>query len=126
LVNSQPIILQPSIPKRGSRACTACRKGKNRCEGDVRPHFFFPVVPNATKYLQSAALSTLYDREITLQAYLLNGKSTHNRLQAPCKRCQLSGAQCVFEKPEKKNIQVATGSIEYVLLPSPEIAGYEL
>lgn len=28
---------QPSahIPKRGARACTACRKGKNRCEGEV-------------------------------------------------------------------------------------------
>lgn len=25
----------PSIPKRGARACTACRKGKNRCEGEV-------------------------------------------------------------------------------------------
>lgn len=25
------------IPKRGARACTACRKGKNRCEGEVRP-----------------------------------------------------------------------------------------
>lgn len=24
------------IPKRGARACTACRKGKNRCEGEVR------------------------------------------------------------------------------------------
>ena len=23
------------IPKRGVRACTACRKGKNRCEGEV-------------------------------------------------------------------------------------------
>lgn len=23
------------IPKRGARACTACRKGKNRCEGEV-------------------------------------------------------------------------------------------
>lgn len=23
------------LPKRGQRACTACRKGKNRCEGDV-------------------------------------------------------------------------------------------
>ncbi len=28
--------IQPgSIPKRGARACTACRKGKNRCEGEV-------------------------------------------------------------------------------------------
>ncbi|EIN12012.1 hypothetical protein PUNSTDRAFT_83912 [Punctularia strigosozonata HHB-11173 SS5] len=44
------------IPKRGARACTNCRKGKNRCEGE-----------------------------------------------APCRRCQLSGLPCVFEKPEKKN-----------------------
>ena len=28
---------QPHIPKRGARACTSCRKGKNRCEGEVRP-----------------------------------------------------------------------------------------
>lgn len=35
-LNGQPVILQQSsIPKRGARACTACRKGKNRCEGDV-------------------------------------------------------------------------------------------
>ena len=30
---------QPHIPKRGARACTSCRKGKNRCEGEVRPVF---------------------------------------------------------------------------------------
>ncbi|GJE94983.1 Zn(II)2Cys6 transcription factor [Phanerochaete sordida] len=54
------------IPKRGARACTACRKGKNRCEGE-----------------------------------------------APCRRCQLSGTPCIFEKPEKKNAQpMANGSIE--------------
>ena len=30
---------QPAhVPKRGARACTACRKGKNRCEGEVRDH----------------------------------------------------------------------------------------
>ncbi|KAI5120651.1 hypothetical protein M0805_007988 [Coniferiporia weirii] len=56
------------IPKRGARACTACRKGKNRCEGE-----------------------------------------------APCRRCQLSGTQCVFEKPEKKKeMALASGSIERV------------
>lgn len=27
------------IPKRGARACTACRKGKNRCEGEVSCEF---------------------------------------------------------------------------------------
>lgn len=26
---------QQHIPKRGARACTNCRKGKNRCEGEV-------------------------------------------------------------------------------------------
>ncbi|KAF8658282.1 hypothetical protein AX16_002056 [Volvariella volvacea WC 439] len=54
------------IPKRGARACTACRKGKNRCEGE-----------------------------------------------APCRRCQLSGTQCIFEKPEKKNAQaMSNASVE--------------
>ncbi|TFK91597.1 hypothetical protein K466DRAFT_482404 [Polyporus arcularius HHB13444] len=54
------------IPKRGARACTNCRKGKNRCEGE-----------------------------------------------APCRRCQLSGAVCVFEKPEKKNVQaLSSASVE--------------
>lgn len=52
----------PHIPKRGARACTACRKGKNRCEGE-----------------------------------------------APCRRCQASGTPCVFEKPEKKNVQASAG-----------------
>lgn len=34
-------------------------------------------------------------------------------LQAPCRRCQLSGQQCVFEKPEKKNVQpLSTASVE--------------
>ncbi|KAF9049734.1 hypothetical protein BJ165DRAFT_1341892 [Panaeolus papilionaceus] len=54
------------IPKRGARACTACRKGKNRCEGE-----------------------------------------------APCRRCQASGTPCIFEKPEKKNVQaMSNASIE--------------
>lgn len=53
------------IPKRGARACTACRKGKNRCEGE-----------------------------------------------APCRRCQLSGTPCIFEKPEKKQQLVPGPSIE--------------
>ncbi|TFK20959.1 hypothetical protein FA15DRAFT_646276 [Coprinopsis marcescibilis] len=50
------------IPKRGARACTNCRKGKNRCEGDP-----------------------------------------------PCKRCQSTGLACIFEKPEKKNVQPLAG-----------------
>ncbi|KAN0091257.1 hypothetical protein V8E55_004823 [Tylopilus felleus] len=63
---SAPSQSSAHIPKRGARACTACRKGKNRCEGE-----------------------------------------------APCRRCQLSGTSCVFEKPEKKNVQpVSSASVE--------------
>lgn len=32
---SQTSSQQQPAPKRGQRACTVCRKGKNRCEGDV-------------------------------------------------------------------------------------------
>ena len=32
----QPSASATHIPKRGARACTSCRKGKNRCEGEVR------------------------------------------------------------------------------------------
>lgn len=31
------------IPKRGARACTACRKGKNRCEGEVSRPFSISI-----------------------------------------------------------------------------------
>lgn len=46
--NAPPGLSAPSassathIPKRGARACTACRKGKNRCEGEVRPALSLP------------------------------------------------------------------------------------
>ncbi|CAE7093934.1 unnamed protein product [Rhizoctonia solani] len=33
-MSSQVPAVPTSIPKRGARACTACRKGKNRCEGE--------------------------------------------------------------------------------------------
>ncbi|KZT10651.1 uncharacterized protein LAESUDRAFT_721012 [Laetiporus sulphureus 93-53] len=58
-----PPVPPAHTPKRGARACTACRKGKNRCEGE-----------------------------------------------APCRRCQLSGTPCIFEKPEKKGIQALSGA----------------
>ena len=34
------------------------------------------------------------------------------RPQAPCRRCQLSGTPCVFEKPEKKPQVLSNGGIE--------------
>ncbi|KAF8590908.1 hypothetical protein K439DRAFT_1116990 [Ramaria rubella] len=77
------------IPKRGARACTACRKGKNRCEGEVC-------------VLASA------------QIHALTEVRRPGR-KAPCRRCQLSGTLCVFEKPEKKNVPVmSSGSIERI------------
>ena len=37
--------------------------------------------------------------------------------QAPCRRCQLSGQPCIFEKPEKKNGQLlSTASVECDLI----------
>ena len=42
------------------------------------------------------------------------------RLQAPCRRCQLAGTPCIFEKPEKKNGQVmGNASVEYVVSLAP-------
>jgi hypothetical protein len=39
---------QPAhVPKRGARACTACRKGKNRCEGEVSVLLVVVVVDSA-------------------------------------------------------------------------------
>ena len=41
-----PANVPPShIPKRGARACTNCRKGKNRCEGEVRLSRHYPRPP---------------------------------------------------------------------------------
>ena len=78
---------QSHIPKRGARACTACRKGKNRCEGE------------ASKIPLS----------LPRPAHRAVGPP-----QAPCRRCQLSGTPCVFEKPEKKMNPLNGPSVESV------------
>ncbi|KAF9060648.1 hypothetical protein BDP27DRAFT_1429814 [Rhodocollybia butyracea] len=70
------------IPKRGARACTACRKGKNRCEGEGD---FPPLLTGPLP--RSARLSSTF--------------------KGPCRRCALSGTPCIFEKPEKKNVAPA-------------------
>ena len=86
---------QPHIPKRGARACTSCRKGKNRCEGEVRPVFLVHV--HSQRPVITVPGPALYP-------------------QAPCRRCQASGTPCIFEKPEKKNVQgLSTASVEYGL-----------
>ena len=86
---------QPHIPKRGARACTSCRKGKNRCEGEVR--LVFLVYFHSQRPVITVPGPALYQ-------------------QAPCRRCQASGTPCIFEKPEKKNVQgLSTASVEYAL-----------
>lgn len=85
------------IPKRGARACTACRKGKNRCEGEVS-NLSVRAVPRPA-HRARWPVSTAPARD--------------NNVQAPCRRCQLSGQPCIFEKPEKKNGQLlSTASVE--------------
>lgn len=86
---------QSHIPKRGARACTSCRKGKNRCEGEVRTVFL--VLLSLTEARQYRSRPGSYQ-------------------QPPCRRCQASGTPCIFEKPEKKNAQgLSTASVEYAL-----------
>src|ERR1700733_8706391 len=86
------------VPKRGARACTACRKGKNRCEGEVSL-IIRPV--------QSPV-------PLTYEWPVYTAPARKSIKQAPCRRCQLSGQPCVFEKPEKKNGQLlSTVSVEY-------------
>ncbi|PSS37801.1 hypothetical protein PHLCEN_2v269 [Hermanssonia centrifuga] len=88
------------IPKRGARACTACRKGKNRCEGEVRGPFY-PLEP----FLRLPPSRCCSQFGPPLRPARVS--------QAPCRRCQLSGTPCVFEKPEKKNVQaMSSGSVE--------------
>lgn len=97
---------QPSahIPKRGARACTACRKGKNRCEGEV-----------------STLDGPLHYRSAINSLARPPAPARHRFEQAPCRRCQLSGTPCIFEKPEKKNVQPVSGaSVECVHIQDPE------
>lgn len=61
---------QPAhIPKRGARACTACRKGKNRCEGEVSS---VPVQtclvrsPRPARFAFSGSLSSLSAQQYPL------------------------------------------------------------
>jgi len=85
--------MQQAIPKRGQRACTACRKGKNRCEGEV----------SASE--EDSGLSLLTAPLLPARPGVCS--------KAPCRRCQLSGTTCIFEKPEKKNaLPVSNASVE--------------
>ncbi|KAJ8519957.1 hypothetical protein ONZ45_g3167 [Pleurotus djamor] len=47
------------IPKRGARACTACRKGKNRCEGDPHKYATYGIVPSTAPSSDDESEDTL-------------------------------------------------------------------
>lgn len=99
-----PPVPPSHIPKRGARACTNCRKGKNRCEGEVR---LSPLIYTLLAKANHPCLPLIPVPSIRPSAR--PGTPNPHR-QAPCRRCQLSGAQCVFEKPEKKNAQALTSA----------------
>ncbi|KAJ3517210.1 hypothetical protein NLJ89_g651 [Agrocybe chaxingu] len=63
------------IPKRGARACTACRKGKNRCEGE-------PEKKNAQALSNASVerLSRLEGQYLVMQSQMIGMQSSLDRI----------------------------------------------
>ena len=77
------------IPKRGARACITCRKGKNRCKGEVS------LIIRAVRSRYEARLLSL------------STAPARKNTTTPCRR------SCVFEKPDKKTGELlSTASVE--------------
>ncbi|RDB16943.1 Transcriptional activator of proteases prtT [Hypsizygus marmoreus] len=82
----------PHIPKRGARACTACRKGKNRCEGEAPcrrcAHNGIPCVyekpeKKTTQGLSGASverLSRLEGQYLVMQSQMIGMQSSLDRI----------------------------------------------
>ncbi|KAI6046136.1 hypothetical protein EDC04DRAFT_2632148 [Pisolithus marmoratus] len=90
-----PISPQPSsthIPKRGARACTACRKGKNRCEGEPpcrrcrmnnTPCIFEKPEKKASQPLPTASIERLTRLEgqyMVMQSQMIGMQSSLDRI----------------------------------------------
>ncbi|KAI6125768.1 hypothetical protein EV401DRAFT_1064408 [Pisolithus croceorrhizus] len=86
---------QPSsthIPKRGARACTACRKGKNRCEGEPpcrrcrmnnTPCIFEKPEKKAVQSLPTASIERLTRLEgqyLVMQSQMIGMQSSLDRI----------------------------------------------
>lgn len=90
-----PVSPQPSsthIPKRGARACTACRKGKNRCEGEPpcrrcrqnnTPCIFEKPEKKAIQPLPTASverLTRLEGQYLVMQSQMIGMQSSLDRI----------------------------------------------
>jgi len=88
---------QPHIPKRGARACTSCRKGKNRCEGEVRPRLSCPLFPltEARQYrsrpgsLSTGSLSSMPSKRYPLHFRKAREKKCTRIVHSKCRVCPI-------------------------------------
>jgi len=83
---------QPHIPKRGARACTSCRKGKNRCEGEApcrrcqasgTPCIFEKPEKKNAQGLSTASierLSRLEGQYLVMQSQMIGMQSSLDRI----------------------------------------------
>jgi hypothetical protein len=85
---------QSHIPKRGARACTSCRKGKNRCEGEVRSVLLvLPLLTEARQYrsrpgsLPTASLSSLPGQRYALHIRKAREKESTGSVHSKCRVC---------------------------------------
>ena len=85
---------QSHIPKRGARACTSCRKGKNRCEGEVRTVFLMLLsLTEARQYrsrpgsLSTASLSSLPGQRYSLHFRKAREKKCTGIVHSKCRVC---------------------------------------
>jgi hypothetical protein len=85
---------QSHIPKRGARACTSCRKGKNRCEGEVRTVFLVLLsLTEARQYrsrpgsLSTASLSSLSGQRHSLHLRKAREKECTRIVPSKCRVC---------------------------------------
>ena len=80
------------IPKRGARACTNCRKGKNRCEGEVsvieilstRPPFRSTTGPHHPPGPAHSCFNRLLVVDASLVALNVYSKSQRRKMCKPC------------------------------------------
>ena len=85
---------QSHIPKRGARACTSCRKGKNRCEGEVRTVFLVLLsLTEARLYrsrpgsLSTASLSSLPGQRDSVHLRKAREKECTGIVHSKCRVC---------------------------------------
>lgn len=92
------------IPKRGARACTNCRRGKNRCEGEApcrrcqasgTPCIFEKPEKKSVQALSNASverLSRLENQYLVMQSQMIGMQSSLDRILSAIQTQQANGA----------------------------------